>query len=209
MRRALATLTCLLLAACAHAPARSSHARPAVAPAQLLPPSALGFDFQWRQRVSASWPTGKQSFDAVLQKQKGELILVGLSPLGLPGFVLRLRESGALDVENRTGRELPFEPAYVLSDVQRVFFPWLAAPAPGFDGEQRGQRGAVQVAERYAAGRLASRSFERQTQAGIERVSVSYGALAPGADAPSVAELHNPLLGYSLRIETLEQSRLP
>jgi hypothetical protein len=209
MKRVLASAMCVLLAACAHAPAPGARARPVVPPAALLPASTLGFDFQWRQRVSASWPSGKQSFDAVLQKQKGELILVGLSPLGLPGFVLRLRESGALEVENRTGQDLPFEPAYVLSDVQRVFFAWLPAPAPGWSGEQRGQRGDVQVVETYAAGRLAGRSFERQTPAGIERVTVSYGPLAPGADAPSVAELHNPLLGYALRIDTLEQSRLP
>lgn len=209
MRRALTGALCLLFAACAHAPTRTGSARPVVPPAALLPASTLGFDFQWRQRVSARWPTGKQSFDAVLQKQKGELLLVGLSPLGLPGFVLRLRASGALEVENRTGQALPFEPAYVLSDVQRVFFPWLPAPAPGFDGEQRGQRGDVTISERYAGGRLAARSFDRQTQAGLERVEVRYGARVAGADAPSVAELDNPLLGYSLRIETIEQSRLP
>src|SRR5262249_5177429 len=74
---------------------------PRIAPAPLLPPSAFVHDVQWRQRVSASWPTGTQRFDAALQKRAGELMLVGLSPLGLPGFVLRLRADASLDVENR------------------------------------------------------------------------------------------------------------
>src|ERR1700712_2240085 len=97
---------------------------PLVAPPVLLAPSALSYDFQWRQRVSARWPSGTQSFDAVLQKRAGELTLVGLSPLGLPGFVFRLNEARELAVENRSGQKLPFEPAYVVADVQRVFFPW-------------------------------------------------------------------------------------
>jgi hypothetical protein len=200
---------CLLLAGCASTPKPTTPTRPIVPPASLLPPSAIGFDFQWRQRVSAHWPTGKQSFDAVLQKRAGELILVGLSPMGQPGFVLRLREQGALEVENRTGKDLPFEPGYVLADVQRVFFPWLPAPVAGWSGEQRGQRGDSAVVERYQAGQLLERRFERQTPAGAERVTIRYvSPLQAAQDAPERVVLDNPLLGYSLSIETLEQSRL-
>ena len=208
MRRALPALFGLWLAACAHASPQPAGSRPPVPPAALLPASALDFDFQWRQRVSARWPSGTQSFDAVLQKRDRELILVGLSPLGLPGFVLRLRESGVLDVENRTGKSLPFEPAYVLADVQRVFFPWLAAPAVGWSGEQSGQRGDALVRERYESGRLVTRSFQRQTPGGLERVTVRYTQQPSAADAPASAELQNELLGYSLHIDTLEQTRL-
>jgi len=201
---------CLLFAGCASQPAPRTASRPAVPPAVLLPPSAMSFDFQWRQRVSAHWPTGKQSFDAVLQKRAGELILVGLSPMGQPGFVLRLREHGALEVENRTGQDLPFEPGYVLADVQRVFFPWLSTPAAGWSGEQHGQRGDSAVTERYEAGHLLERRFERQTPVGAERVNVHYVVpLGEAQDAAVRVRLENPLLGYSLSIETLEQSRLP
>ena len=210
MRRALAALFVLSLpAACAHGPAPAASAHQPVPPAALLRPSALGFDFQWRQRVTATWPTGTRSFDAVLQKQRGELILVGLSPLGQPGFVLRLREQGALEVENRTGQTLPFEPGYVMADVQRVFFPWLARPAAAFTGEQSGRHGDCAVFERYRDGRLESRRFERLTPAGLERVSVQYGPQPAAADAPQQAVLENTLLDYTLRIETLEQTRLP
>jgi hypothetical protein len=146
----------------------------------------------------------------VLQKRAGELILVGLSPLGQPGFVLRLREQGALEVENRSGRDLPFEPGYVLADVQRVFFPWLPEPPANFQGERQGQRADSAVFERYQEGRLVARRFERQTPAGTERVSIEYTSPpSAGQDAPLRVVLDNPLLGYSLTIETVEQSRLP
>jgi hypothetical protein len=172
----------------------------------------LGYDFQWRQRVSARWPTGTHTFEAVLQKRDGELILVGLSPLGLPGFVFRLSESGELRVDNRTGQPLPFEPAYVVADVQRVFFPWLGPTVPGFSGDRSGERAGTQVVERYLAGQLQERRFTRATAAGSERIEVRYlGAEHPGQtpqDAPDRAELKNQLLGYELVIETVEQSRL-
>ena len=214
MKHLLTVVACFVLLGCASIsrpkPGSDATRRPLVAPAALLPPSALGFDFQWRQRVSAHWPTGKQSFDAVLQKRDGELILVGLSPLGQPGFVLRLREHGALEVENRTGQDLPFQPGYVLADVQRVFFPWLPVPAADWSGEQHGQRGDSAVVERYQAGRLVERRFERQTPVGLEHVTVHYTYTSVAAqDAPQHVVLDNPLLGYTLSIETLEQSRLP
>lgn len=203
----------LLLAACvsARAPAPTAQ-RAAVPPPPLLAPSALSYDFQWRQRVTARWPTGTQSFEAVLQKREGELILVGLSPLGLPGFVFRLNEAGQLSVENRTGQALPFEPAYVVADVQRVFFPWLAAPAPGFSGDRSGAHAGSEVLEHYQAGQLKERALTRPTPAGAERVEVRYSSTPSKAqtlqDAPHRAELINRLLGYELVIETVEQTRL-
>jgi hypothetical protein len=182
-------------------------APPRVEPAALLPPSAFPYDFQWHQRVTARWPTGEHSFDAVLQKRSGELLLVGLSPLGLPGFVLHLRAGGEIEVENRSGRELPFEPRYVLADVERVFFPWLSG-APPAEGERSAQHGASRVIERYRAGQLRERRFERPTRGGLERVDVSYSDLQAGADVAPRVVLTNALLGYSLTIETLEQTRL-
>jgi hypothetical protein len=221
VRRARVWLLCCSFAwgACASAPSATPNhgqgaGRPSVPPPALLLPSALLYDFQWRQRVTARWPTGTHSFDAVLQKREGELILVGLSPLGLPGFVLRLNESGALNVENRTDQALPFEPAYVVADVQRVFFPWLAAPAPDFSGERTGEHAGTQVFERFAHGQLQERRLTRETPSGSERVVILYpspspqGAAPTPGDAPAKAELKNELLGYELQIVTLEQSRL-
>lgn len=181
-------------------------ARPRVEAPALLPPSRFVHDVQWRQRVTAHWPSGRQRFDAVLQKRAGELMLVGLSPLGLPGFVLRLREDRSIDVENRSGRDLPFQPSYVLADVQRVFFPWL--PEGPAVSERSGLVAGVQVREQFAAGRLTRRSFERVTAEGTERVQVDYSGWREGQDAPDSATLTNDLLRYKLTIETIEQSRL-
>lgn len=185
----------------------AANGRPRGEPAPLLPVSAFAHDVQWRQRVTAAWPTGSHSFDAVLQKRHGELLLLGLSPLGLPGFVLRLHENGAIDVENRSGRELPFEPRYVMADVERVFFPWLPEPAPRA-GERSGTVSGMKVDERYENGRLVARSFERQTRAGLERVEITYSGWQADKDAPAHATLHNLALDYRLTIDTLEQSRL-
>jgi hypothetical protein len=171
-----------------------------------MPPSTLSFDFQWRQRVTARWPTGTHSFEAVLQKREGQLILVGLSPLGLPGFVFRLNEAGELQVENRTGQALPFEPAYVVADVQRVFFPWLPTPDPGFTGDRSGERAGTSIFEHYERGQLRERQLTRQTTSGREHIVIRYNSAA--ADAPARADLSNQLLGYELVIETLEQTRL-
>jgi hypothetical protein len=174
----------------------------------LLPPSALPYDFQWRQRVTATWPTGSRSFDAVLQKRSSELLLLGLSPMGLPGFILRLRETGKIEVENRTGRELPFEPQYILADVERVFFPWLPPPPAAYSGERRGQHQQLDIRERYESGQLRERSFERQDAPESGAIHIRYQpAQQPGEASPKV-ELDNAWFKYKLTIETLEQTRL-
>jgi hypothetical protein len=211
MRTLLLIAWCSSLVACACAgrsAAAPSDARAQVEPAPLLPPSAFPRDVQWRQRVTASWPTGTHSFDAVLQKRAGELILVGLSPLGMPGFVLRLREDRSIGVENHTGRALPFEPSYVLADVERVFFPWLPEDRTHVDGERSGMVAGMQVHERVVAGRIALRSFERVTPRGTERVRIEYSGWQAGQDAPARAALTNSALRYGLTIETIEQARL-
>jgi Protein of unknown function (DUF3261) len=173
----------------------------------LLPPSRVPYDFMWRQRVTATWPTGKDSFEAVLQKRGGELVMVGLSPLGLPGFTLTLRDDGSIRVENRMGRALPFEPSYVLADVERVFFPWFDAPPSG--AERSGAFGALTLAERFGSdGALLERTFTRTGDAAAGAVHVSYEA-GPGAgDAAPRVVLDNAWYRYRLEIETFEQSRL-
>jgi hypothetical protein len=201
----LALLCTLALAGCASAP--RAYGPPRVPPAQLRSVEALPYDLLWRQRVTARWPKGKQRFDAVLQKQHGTLLLMGLSAFGQPGFIVRLDPAGQVTLENRTGEELPFDLQYVLVDVQRVFYPWLAEPAPS-DGERWGVQGDSRVWERYAHGVLVGRVFARDTQQGIERVTVRYQPSAAPADAPARVVLDNPLLRYSLTIETLEQQRL-
>lgn len=174
---------------------------------QLRPPTALRYDFMWRQRVTASWPDGQRSFEAVLQKRDGELSMLGMSAMGLPGFVLTLHADGALDVQNRTGQRLPFEPSYILADVERVFFPWLEPVAPGFSGEQEGELSGQTVRERYANGRLLWREFRRSASKDGAKVRIDY-RFAQQGDAPIRVVLDNGYYKYKLEIETFEQSRL-
>jgi hypothetical protein len=173
----------------------------------LLPPSRMPFDFMWRQRVTAEWPTGKDSFDAVLQKRGSELVLVGLSPMGLPGFALTLQEDGTIRVENRMGRALPFEPAYVLADVQRVFFPWFSEAAPS-DGTRAAELFGQYVRETYAHGTLVTREMTRSDAPEAGSVRIEYGTHKEGQDAPAQVTLDNAWYRYRLSIETFEQSRL-
>jgi hypothetical protein len=197
------------LSACAGTAGRPANGGPpAIDPGPIRPPSALGFDFQWRQRVTASWPTGSRSFDAVLQRRNGELLLLGLSPIGQPGFILRLRETGAIEVENRTGHELPFRPEYILADVERVFFPWLPAVPAAFSGERKGRYEQLEIAETYDQGRLLSRRFVRVDAPQSGAIRITYQPLAAGADASPRVSVDNAWFRYRLVIETLEQSRL-
>jgi len=184
-----------------HVSARDAEARAA---APLLPPSRIPYDFMWRQRVTAEWPTGKQSFEAVLQKRDGTLVMLGLSPMGLPGFTLTLGEDTALHVQNRMGRELPFEPVYVIADVERVFFPWFQEPPTG--PERTADIGGFHVHERFEGGVLRERSFARPGAEGSVRIT--YDGHAAGLDAPTRVRLVNPWYRYALEIETFEQTRL-
>jgi hypothetical protein len=211
MRRAWLALACVgsLSSACAHAPAAAGPTR-VVDPGPIRSPAVMTYDLQWRQHVTASWPTGRRSFDAVVQQRHGELTMIGLSPMGMPGFVLRLKPSGAIEVENRTGQELPFRPEYILADVQRVLYPWLPPAAAGLDGELRGEVAGLRVSERYVRGVLVERTFQRVNAAADGgSVRIVYERSGPDADVAKRVSVDNGWFGYRLEIETLSQSRLP
>lgn len=205
---------CVALALSACGPSPGPEAGPeAPPPPSLRPPSDLDFDFMWRQRVVAHWPgpdggaPHERSFEAVLQKREGELLLVGLSPVGQPGFVIRLDPGGDVSVENNTGGPMPFDPHFVLADVQAVFFPWLEQLEAPQDGPRRGARGPYRVEETFVAGQLARRVIT-QASSGSVWVDISFRDWVEGADAPKHATLDNQRYGYSLEIETVSQQRL-
>jgi hypothetical protein len=217
MRRAWLALACICSLSCAGSHAEAAHAAgPALDPGPIRSPAVMPYDLQWRQHVTASWPTGRRSFDAVVQQRHGELMMIGLSPAGMPGFVLRLKPSGAIEVENRTGQELPFRPEYILADVQRVLYPWLPPPAAGLDGELQGEVAGLRVRERYVHGALVERTFQRAAPTDKQRahaadggsVRIVYERGSPGADVAKRVSVDNGWFGYRLQIETLSQSRL-
>ena len=183
-------------------------AQPPLSPGPIRGPGALEYEFQWRQQVTVTYPEGRASFEAVLQHNKGALTLVGLSAMGLPGFVITVDARGEVTLDNRSGRELPFEPEYIVADVQRVFFPWLPRPEPRQEGRRNGEVLGMSVTESFKAGALQRREFRRADAPGRGAVVVTYGDLQSGQDAPRDVRVDNRWFGYQLQIQTLSQSRL-
>ena len=177
-------------------------------PGPMLAHTAVAQQFLWRQRVTASWDGRSESFDAVLQMDGEELMLMGLGPLGRPGFIATLRASG-LTFDNRSGRSLPFAPEHIMADVQKVFYPWLPPIPAGFTGTRVGEYETLAISETYADGWLLARSFRRSDALDRGELRIHYEGWQPGLPAPQRATLDNAWYGYRLTIVTVEQQRLP
>lgn len=173
----------------------------------LRAPSELGADFQWRQQVTAQWPTGTRTFDAVLSKEGSTLLLVGLGPMDTPGFILRVDSAGTLTVENNTNQPMPFDAKFVLLDVQRAYYPWFGSPLDA--GVRTTTLNGESVTETWREGRLRTRRFERLDGQPKGVIEVAYEGWESGNRAPRRATLKNGWHGYTLVIETLDQTNLP
>lgn len=196
-----------LLAACSEPapPPKNANTAPGY-PGTLLPVTAVKHDFQWRQHVTARWRDGTHSFDAVLAKDGDSLRLLGLGPMGTPGFVLTLTQ-GRVTFENRSPEHFEFEPRHVMLDVQRTFYPWFSAPPP-LDGVREQHLAGEHIVERWRAGKLMQRRFERDDQQPPGTIVVDYSNWGDDNAAPGRAVLNNGWFGYSLTVDTLEQQRL-
>lgn len=177
-------------------------------PGELRPAGALGFDVVWRQSVDVAWPEGSEGFDAAVQVQGDTLLVLALSPIGQPGFVLRLKGS-EIAVENPGGVELPIPARFVLLDVQRTFFPWFADRPAFADGERAAEVSGETVRERWSGGRLAERRFARLDGVPSGEIRITYEWGDTGRDAPAHAVLVNGWCGYQLDVRTHEETRLP
>lgn len=204
------TVMPLMIGACCPA-ARPDLLPDSAYPGELRPPAELGRDIVWRQRVTAKWGKSQsRSFEAVLQKQGGKLTLLGLSPMGQMGFAITL-ENGEITFENKSGRDLPFPPRFIILDVQRVFWPWLGSPPKGGSGERSGTAPGELVTETWANGRLQERTFTRSSKAEDEpkgTIRVAYQGYRPGDEVPPRAVLNNGWFNYVLVVETYEQDSL-
>lgn len=197
----------LSLVSCAPEPTTpASEAQAAAAIGVLRSPAELGADFQWRQQVTAHWPTGTRAFDAVLSKEGSNLLLIGLGPMDTPGFVLRVNDQGDLSVENNTGQPMPFDAKFVLLDVQRTFYPWFTTPLTS--GTRATTRDDETITEVWRDGHLTTRRFVRVDGRPQGVIEVSYDGWSPMNRAPKRATLVNGWHGYTLVIETLDQASL-
>ncbi len=173
-------------------------------PGELRAVSDLSIDVLWRQRVSAQWGDGeRRGFDAVVQKRGDELTVLGLSPVGV-GFAIELHD-GEVSLQNNTSEPLPFPPRFILLDVQRAFYPWLAGEGAG---ERSAEVDGELVSERWEGGRLLERRFRRVDGEPSGEIVVRHTWADPRWAAPGRTVVDNHWFGYRLVIETREETRL-
>jgi len=197
--RGVAACAACLLAACG--PPRETRA-PAddVYPGVLHPPAELTPDFVIEQHVEAKKGEHPGGLDAVLQRRGGELVLVGLGPLGVRAFTI-WQDGTDVRYEQRLGPTFPFPPRYVLVDVHRAFFKRLAlsVPAPR-EGVFHGRLDGEEVEETWHGGELVERRFVREGRAGAVRVLYGPGCGVERCE-PATVRLENGWFGYELVIE--------
>jgi hypothetical protein len=183
---------------------RSTLAAAAEYPGEIRDPATVAGDFTWQQHVTSTFPGGTASGMVVVEKAGRKLTAVGLTPFGSRAFVLeqdgqRLTFTRLVDVEAR------LEPRVMLVDINRAFL-LRAGEGPRPDGvhaeERRVGDATERVTERWKAGRLLERAFERPSgPAG--RIVVRYEGGMSGFTPPRIVTLENGWYGYTLRIETV------
>lgn len=167
-------------------------------PPPLLPVAAFPGDFMLEQHVTARYRDREDGFDAVLQKRDDVLSLVGLGPMGTVAFVVNVTDAG-VTLENNSPEDVPFSPAHIVADVQRVFYPWLSGE-PDAEGRRHGEALDMTIDERFESGRLVERRFTRPDIAGA--IVVTYEGWTLSDIAPTRVVLENGFYGYALEIET-------
>ena len=172
--------------------------------------SELGPDFSIDHRVAIRWHGREEAFRGVLEKRGDALTLVGLGPHGGRGFVLR-QEGLEVSLESHLPEPLPFPPEHILMALHRA---WLLAITPGAamaDGEHRLERDGEEIVERWAGGRLMSRSYRPLdgSPAGLFEVTFEGGFDPSHATAPSRVLVSDGWLGYELEATAITLTPLP
>jgi hypothetical protein len=196
-----------LIASCGGSPPGPPPNYPGVlaAPSSLQSPSALGESFALDQNVRTESSQGAHEFRAVLQRRGDELLLVGLGPQGMRGFVLTQRGED-VSFESHLPQELPFPPRFMLLDIHRTWFRGL--PQPQEDGEHRIEVDGEEIVERWQGGRLQERTFRRLDGAPPGLITVSYEGGLGGETPPRVVHFDNGWFGYRLTLTTLDHQRI-
>jgi hypothetical protein len=187
----------LALAGCA----ASGHTSPPTLPNA----SGLAPPFLARQRVVATAGAERRAFEAVLQYDGSELLLLGLTPMGTKAFVVRQRGTVATS-ESFVDRPLPAPPEAILLDVHWSYF--LAADTPRKDGWHRRTLHGLRLRERWQGGRVHERIVAPR---GGVPVRIAYAdGLVEGRFPAGVIVVHEDPRGRrSLRLEITSLSHDP
>jgi hypothetical protein len=217
LRRLASALAFVALAvlggACTRGQNDSSRAPKAVRdyPGELIDPTQIGSifsaDFVARQVISGSHGAQRFRFEAILQKQRGQITVIGLTPMGTKAFVLQ-QSATQLTFEQYFPGDAPFPPKYILNDIHRAFF-WHAwgafTPSVGeIDGERRTIWAGESVSEIWREGRLMERRFSRPGDGFCGEIAFHYGDGWRPRDPFPVVEFDNAWFGYRLRIESVD-----
>lgn len=189
---------------------------------QLVPSDALRPGFVLRQRLRFdTGPEGgdrRSSFEAVVQVDCREVLVVGLTPFGTRLFTIR-QTGRAIDFEWWLDRPWPFQPERILLDVHRSLLYPLAEP-PLADGRHARHYGDVVADETWRGGRLLERTIlapvepagsaaSADAAPGREPVWIARYPGGWGADSwPEVIRVESLRYGYSIEIATLEKRPL-
>lgn len=192
-----ASTLALALAACA----AKGHTQPPVLPDA----NGLASPFLARQRVIATAGTQRHAFEAVLQYDGSELLLLGLTPMGTKAFVVRQRGTVAT-AESFVDRPLPAPPEAILLDVHWSYF--LAADTPRKDGWHRRTLPGLRVREHWQGGRVRERIVAPRGGAPV-RIAYADG-LVEGRFPDGVIVVHDdPRSEHDLRLEITTLSHDP
>jgi hypothetical protein len=88
----------------------------------LLPPSSLGGSLSLSQLVVGEFLDQRHSLHVEVEVTPTRLVVVGLTPLGVPLFILE-QEAGEIKVKTLGSESLPFNPRLMLSDFQIAYWP--------------------------------------------------------------------------------------
>ncbi len=192
MRSIILAAVVAIVAACAGAaPEPDGDAENSLLQA-VLPPASLGTSLSLSQLVEGEFKDQRQSLHVEVEVTPARLVVVGLSPVGVPLFTLEQR-AGEITVETLGSDELPFNPRHMLSDFQIAYWP---------EAVLRGAFQSLGLSLRQAA----QDRREVLGENGEVLVAVTYGGDGDNIGDIIVEHFDPP---YRLRIMTFKSSATP
>jgi hypothetical protein len=188
----------LLLAGCLH-PLRPGRHVPSC-PGALVSTEAMPGDFLLRQRVRVEAGERRFALRLVTQKRGGELIQVGIDPLGAKLFTLHQRGT-RVGVEALPPPVLEVEPTNLLRELHRIRFLGVESPAP--DGVSRTVRNGTEIRETWERGVLRERRFRRVAGPPEGSVELRFETPGPGEEGLQRVSIANGWCGYRVEVVTL------
>lgn len=188
----------LALSGCAHLPGRS-RAVPAC-PGQLVPSAELGGPLLLRQRVRLEAGERRVVLRLITQVRDGDLLLVGIDPLGAKLFSLRQRGSD-VEVDALPASVLEVEPVTLLRELHRMRF--LSARAHRAEDPFVFVRQGTEISERWQGGALRERRFRRLDGRPEGVVTLRFETPGPGEEGIERVSIDNGWCGYRVDVVTL------